>query len=301
MGIRGRISFGFATTLLMLLVVACTAVVSFRSLGNSVADLSAVAFTRVAASYNLEQQANLAVQAAQSWIASDKPDSKAEFQKAVAAMRSNLDRMPQGDSASGVKEARSLIQQFEAIVAQGAAAAADSRKQIGILKQKSHAATWLAQEFASTAEQDLPGLMVKTPEEKEKAYVASANAGKVERGILAARVAEQAFMIERQQSFLNQLKQQFDSLGELFGEMESASSDDVQILKIKAIRKATGEAIYADDIALPRMAHGKILRSPHAHARIVSIETSAAEKMPGVRLVLHAGAIALVVRVAAIA
>ena len=241
MGIRGRISFGFATTLLMLLVVACTAVVSFRSLGNSVADLSAVAFTRVAASYNLEQQANLAAQAAQSWIASDTPESKAEFQQAVAAMRSNLDRMPQGDSRSGVKEARSLIEKFEAIVAQGAAAAADGRKQIGILKQKSHAATWLAQEFASTAEQDLSGLMVKTPEEKEKAYAASQNAGKVERGILATRVAEQAFMIERQQSFLNQLKQQFDSLGELFGEMESASSDDVQILKIKAIRKATGD------------------------------------------------------------
>jgi methyl-accepting chemotaxis protein len=240
MGIRGRISFGFATTLLMLLVVACTAVVSFRSLGNSVADLSAVAFTRVAASYNLEQQANLAVQAAQSWIASDKPETKAEFQKAVAAMRSNLDRMPQGDSASGVKEARSLIQQFEAIVAQGAAAAADSRKQIGILKQKSHAATWLAQEFASTAEQDLSGLMVKTPEEKEKAYLASQNAGKVERGILASQVAELSFMIERQPAMLNQLKQQFEDLDALFGEMESGSSDDVQILKIKALRKATG-------------------------------------------------------------
>jgi 4-hydroxybenzoyl-CoA reductase alpha subunit len=56
--------------------------------------------------------------------------------------------------------------------------------------------------------------------------------------------------------------------------------------KADSIRKATGEAIYADDIALPRMAHGRILRSPHAHARIVSIDTTAAAAMPGVYAVL---------------
>jgi 4-hydroxybenzoyl-CoA reductase alpha subunit len=56
--------------------------------------------------------------------------------------------------------------------------------------------------------------------------------------------------------------------------------------KADAIAKATGEAVYADDIALPRMAHGKILRSPHAHARILSIDTSAASAMPGVFAVL---------------
>lgn len=52
--------------------------------------------------------------------------------------------------------------------------------------------------------------------------------------------------------------------------------------KADSIQKATGEAIYADDIALPRMAHGKILRSPHAHARIRSVDVSAAVAMPGV-------------------
>jgi 4-hydroxybenzoyl-CoA reductase alpha subunit len=56
--------------------------------------------------------------------------------------------------------------------------------------------------------------------------------------------------------------------------------------KADAIKKATGEAIYADDIVLPRMAHGKILRSPHAHARIVSIDTAAAAAMPGVFAVM---------------
>ena len=43
--------------------------------------------------------------------------------------------------------------------------------------------------------------------------------------------------------------------------------------KADAIGKATGATQYTDDIALPRMAHGKILRSPHPHARILSLDT----------------------------
>jgi CO/xanthine dehydrogenase Mo-binding subunit len=46
--------------------------------------------------------------------------------------------------------------------------------------------------------------------------------------------------------------------------------------------KVTGKAVYAADFTLPNMAHGAYVRSPHAHARIVSIDTSEAEKMPGV-------------------
>ena len=46
--------------------------------------------------------------------------------------------------------------------------------------------------------------------------------------------------------------------------------------------KATGATVYTDDIAVPNMLHGRILRSPHPHARIVSINTRAAEKLPGV-------------------
>jgi 4-hydroxybenzoyl-CoA reductase subunit alpha len=56
--------------------------------------------------------------------------------------------------------------------------------------------------------------------------------------------------------------------------------------KADSIRKAIGTEIYADDIALPRMAHGRILRSPFPHARIKSIDTSAAEALPGVFAVL---------------
>ncbi len=56
--------------------------------------------------------------------------------------------------------------------------------------------------------------------------------------------------------------------------------------KADAIEKAVGTAIYADDIQLPRMAHAKILRSPHAHARIRGVDTSKAEALPGVYAVM---------------
>ncbi|MGC6415535.1 MAG: molybdopterin cofactor-binding domain-containing protein [Bradymonadia bacterium] len=55
--------------------------------------------------------------------------------------------------------------------------------------------------------------------------------------------------------------------------------------------KATGATVYTDDIALSNMLHGRILRSPHAHARIVSINTRAAEKLPGVYGVLTGAAL----------
>lgn len=50
--------------------------------------------------------------------------------------------------------------------------------------------------------------------------------------------------------------------------------------------KVTGRAKYGADIHLPGLLHGKILRSPHAHARIVSIDTSAALAVPGVKAVV---------------
>ena len=57
--------------------------------------------------------------------------------------------------------------------------------------------------------------------------------------------------------------------------------------RIDGIDKATGRASFAGDIRLPGMLCGKILRSPHPHARVVSIDASEAEKLPGVRAVIH--------------
>jgi 4-hydroxybenzoyl-CoA reductase subunit alpha len=52
--------------------------------------------------------------------------------------------------------------------------------------------------------------------------------------------------------------------------------------KIDAWAKVTGETRYADDLVMPRMAYAKLLRSPHPHARIVSIDTARARAVPGV-------------------
>ncbi|MDB5317711.1 MAG: carbon monoxide dehydrogenase, partial [Rhodospirillales bacterium] len=51
-------------------------------------------------------------------------------------------------------------------------------------------------------------------------------------------------------------------------------------------RLLTGGGTYTDDINLPGQAHAAILRSPHAHARIVSIDTAAAAAMPGIVAIL---------------
>jgi 4-hydroxybenzoyl-CoA reductase subunit alpha len=56
--------------------------------------------------------------------------------------------------------------------------------------------------------------------------------------------------------------------------------------KVDGVGKVTGAAVYTDDIALPGMLHAKILRSPHPHARIVSIETAEAEALEGVHAVV---------------
>ncbi|MFQ5792695.1 MAG: xanthine dehydrogenase family protein molybdopterin-binding subunit, partial [Acidobacteriota bacterium] len=60
------------------------------------------------------------------------------------------------------------------------------------------------------------------------------------------------------------------------------------IPKLDAPKKATGEARYVHDIQLPGMLVGRILRSDRVHARILRIDTSAAEAVPGVHAVLTA-------------
>ncbi|HSR42253.1 MAG TPA: molybdopterin cofactor-binding domain-containing protein, partial [Longimicrobiales bacterium] len=59
-----------------------------------------------------------------------------------------------------------------------------------------------------------------------------------------------------------------------------------RLRKVDGLAKSTGRADYTDDISLPGMLHGKILRSPHPHARIVSVDTSKAEALEGVHAVV---------------
>jgi 4-hydroxybenzoyl-CoA reductase subunit alpha len=56
--------------------------------------------------------------------------------------------------------------------------------------------------------------------------------------------------------------------------------------RVDAVTKVTGRAIYADDMLPARTLHCRILRSPYPHARIVSIDTSAARRLPGVLAVI---------------
>ncbi len=61
-----------------------------------------------------------------------------------------------------------------------------------------------------------------------------------------------------------------------------------RVPKLDAADKVSGEVMYGHDMKLPRMLYGKILRSEYAHARILSIDTSQAKRLPGVRAVITA-------------
>ncbi len=72
---------------------------------------------------------------------------------------------------------------------------------------------------------------------------------------------------------------------------ESTETQNFKVIGTRPIRhdgadKVTGRAKYGADYAFPGMLHGKVLRSPHAHARIKSINVEKARKLPGVKAVI---------------
>jgi len=74
-------------------------------------------------------------------------------------------------------------------------------------------------------------------------------------------------------------------------ELHEALEREFQVIgqrlrRTDGIAMSTGAAVYTDDIALPGMLHAKILRSPHPHARILSIDVSAALAVEGVHAVV---------------
>ncbi|HET6184766.1 MAG TPA: xanthine dehydrogenase family protein molybdopterin-binding subunit [Acetobacteraceae bacterium] len=71
------------------------------------------------------------------------------------------------------------------------------------------------------------------------------------------------------------------------------SKPELKVVGTRPVRpdgvdKVTGRAQFGADMVLPGMLWGKVLRSPHAHARILGIDTSKAEKLPGVKAVVTA-------------
>ena len=68
--------------------------------------------------------------------------------------------------------------------------------------------------------------------------------------------------------------------------MEELSFVGKSVPRKDGMEKATGRALYTVDMVLPGMLWGRILRSPYPHARILNIDTSRAEKLPGVKAVI---------------
>jgi xanthine dehydrogenase YagR molybdenum-binding subunit len=57
--------------------------------------------------------------------------------------------------------------------------------------------------------------------------------------------------------------------------------------RVDAYERVSGSAVYPSDTILPDMLYGAILRCPHAHAKVLSVDMHEAEKMPGVRAVIN--------------
>src|SRR5947209_19892500 len=56
--------------------------------------------------------------------------------------------------------------------------------------------------------------------------------------------------------------------------------------KVDGIKLVTGRAAFADDVDIRGLLHARVVKSPHAHARIARIDTSRAEALAGVRAVI---------------
>ncbi|MEJ7617688.1 MAG: molybdopterin cofactor-binding domain-containing protein [Pyrinomonadaceae bacterium] len=76
-----------------------------------------------------------------------------------------------------------------------------------------------------------------------------------------------------------------DGVGPKWGPNDKHTLLNKRIRRVDAPLKVAGVAQYSYDMRLPGMLFGRILRSPHAHARVVKFDASAALKIPGVRAV----------------
>src|SRR5579875_1561129 len=73
--------------------------------------------------------------------------------------------------------------------------------------------------------------------------------------------------------------------------MSTTAEHEFKVIGTRPVRhdgvdKVTGRARYGADYSLPGMLHGKVLRSPHAHARIKSINVERALRLPGVKAIV---------------
>ncbi|MBV8856971.1 MAG: hypothetical protein JOZ02_08585 [Acidobacteria bacterium] len=79
-----------------------------------------------------------------------------------------------------------------------------------------------------------------------------------------------------------------DDGGVAWGANDRHSILNKRLTRVDGHVKVSGAAEYTHDKRLPGMLYGRVLRSPHAHARVLSIDASAARRIPGVRAVVGA-------------
>lgn len=81
-----------------------------------------------------------------------------------------------------------------------------------------------------------------------------------------------------------------DTGGPAWGPNDKHTLLNKRITRVDGPVKVSGAAIYSYDVRLPGMLYGRVLRSPHAHAKVVKMDVSGAKRIPGVRAVVEAGA-----------
>ena len=88
-----------------------------------------------------------------------------------------------------------------------------------------------------------------------------------------------------------------ETLSQAASGQEARASSTYKTVGTRPIRpdgadKVTGRAQFGADIHLPAMLAGRVLRSPYAHARIITIDTRVAQALPGVKAVVTAADLA---------
>src|SRR5215471_6634275 len=76
-----------------------------------------------------------------------------------------------------------------------------------------------------------------------------------------------------------------DTGGPTWGPNDKHAILNHRLTRVDGPAKVSGAAIYSYDVRLPGMLFGRILRSPHAHARVKKLDDSAAKRIPGVRAI----------------
>src|ERR671928_538442 len=79
-----------------------------------------------------------------------------------------------------------------------------------------------------------------------------------------------------------------DEGGPAWGPNDSHTLLNHRLTRVDGPVKVSGAARYTHDRRLPGMLYGRVVRSPHAHARVLRVDASAARRIPGVKAVVGA-------------